>query len=377
MGDEQHFYGGQAIIEGVMMRGKDTWAAAVRRQDDTVVVTRQPVGGFSQAHGWARWPIVRGNFALVEALSLGISSLMYSFNVLVEEETERANAEAEAKHAAEAEAEPEHPKPANPGNPGPDSAADRQTKKPPKKHETSGWLVWLSLIPAFALGIGLFILLPAWVPDWLHADSMGSAAKNGVEAVARIIAIIGYVAAISLMPDVRRVFMHHGAEHATINCFEAGLPVRPENCATFRPLHPRCGTSFLLLFIVIKLLLNIPLGWPVLWLRLLLRLAMVIPAAAISYEILRLGGRHRESWFGRILAAPGMLLQRLTTRQPDEKQLETAIYALAEVAPEVDLPPTFPQPAYAGMDGKIMAREAAEDEALCGAMPEAVADSTD
>ncbi len=373
MSDEQHFYGGQAIIEGVMMRGKDTWAAAVRRQDDTVVVTHQPVGGFSQTHAWARWPIIRGNFALVEALSLGISSLMYSFNVLVEEETERANAEAEAKHKAEAD----ETNAGNPGNPGPDSAPDRKPKKPPKKHETSGWLVWLSLIPAFALGIGLFILLPAWVPDWLHADEMSPAAKNGIEAVARIIAIIGYIAAISLLPDVRRVFMHHGAEHATINCFEAGLPVRVENCTTFSPLHPRCGTSFLLLFIVIKLLLNIPLGWPVLWLRLLLRLAMIVPAAAISYEILRLGGRHRESWFGRMLAAPGMLLQRLTTRQPDEKQLQIAIYALAEVAPEVDLPATLPKPAYAGMDGKIIERDAAEDEALGGAKPEAVADSTD
>jgi len=196
MSDEQHFYGGQAIIEGVMMRGKDTWAAAVRRQDDTVVVTRQPVGGFSQTHAWARWPIVRGNFALVEALSLGISSLMYSFNVLVEEETERANAEAEAKHVAEAEpeataeADTAETKPDSAEEPGSAGSGDAQVKKPPKKppkkQETSGWLVWLSLIPAFALGIGLFILLPAWVPDWLHADSMGSAAKNGIEAVTQL-----------------------------------------------------------------------------------------------------------------------------------------------------------------------------------------------
>jgi uncharacterized protein YqhQ len=377
MSDEQHFYGGQAIIEGVMMRGKDTWAAAVRRQDDTVVVTRQPVRAFFQKPTWARWPLIRGNFALVEALSLGISSLMFSFNVLVEEETERANAEAEAKHAAAAEAEPEQPTHANPADPGAESPAKQRGKKPPKKHETSGWLVWLSLIPAFALGIVLFILLPAWVPDWLHAGGIGPTAKNGIEAVARIVAIIGYIVVISLMPDVRRVFMYHGAEHATINCFEAGLPVRSDSCIKFGPLHPRCGTSFLLLFIVIKLLLNIPLGWPDLWLRLLLRLAMIIPAAAISYEILRLGGKYRMSWFGRILAAPGMLLQRLTTRQPDEKQLQTAIYALAEVAPEVDLPPSLPQPAYAGMDGKIIEPDTAAGAPLREAMPEAVADNTD
>lgn len=318
MSENDKFYGGQAIIEGVMMRGTDAWVAAVRRQDGTVVITRQPVSDFARRHKWAKWPLIRGNVALVEALSLGMRSLIYSFNVLTEEEAESLG-------------------------------ADQQVKK----QASSGWLVWLSIIPALALGIGLFVLLPAWVPDWLRAEEMSPTGKNLVEAVARIAAIIGYIAAISLMPDIRRVFQYHGAEHATINCLEAGEPVRPQNCGKFSPFHPRCGTSFLLLFVVVKLLLNVPLGWPDLWLRLLLRLAMVLPAAAVSYEILRFAGRNRASWFGQVLAAPGKLLQRLTTRTPDEQQLETAIYALAALADEVDLPPDCATPRYANMDGKI------------------------
>ncbi len=318
MSDNDHFYGGQAIIEGVMMRGTDAWVAAVRRRDGTVVLTRQPVSDFAEKHKWAKWPLVRGNIALVEALSLGIRSLIYSFNVLAEEEAESLG-----------------------------------TDQEPKTQASSGWLVWLSIIPALALGIGLFVLLPAWVPDWLHAETMGPVGKNLIEAVARILAIIGYIAAVSLMPDVRRVFEYHGAEHATINCLEAGEPVRAQNCSKFSPLHPRCGTSFLLLFVVVKLLLNVPLGWPDLWLRLSLRLAMVLPAAAISYEILRYGGRRRDSWLGQLLAAPGKLLQRLTTRRPDQQQLETAIYALAALAEEVELPADVVAPKYANMDGKI------------------------
>jgi len=318
MSEKDHFYGGQAIIEGVMMRGTDAWAAAVRRHDGTVVVTRQPVGDFSRRHKWAKWPLIRGNVALVEALSLGMRSLIYSFNVLAEEEAETAGGDAQVK-----------------------------------KQNAGGWLVWLSIIPALALGIGLFVLLPAWVPDWLHVDRMSPVGKNFVEALARIVAILGYIVAISVLPDIRRVFEYHGAEHATINCFEAGEPVRAENCSKFSPLHPRCGTSFLLLFVVVKLLLNIPLGWPDLWLRLPIRLAMVLPAAAVAYEILRVGGRHQDSWFGRILSAPGKVLQRLTTRTPDEQQIQTAVYALAALADEVDLPPDCVEPRYTDMDGKL------------------------
>ncbi len=340
--EEKHFYGGQALIEGVMMRGKDRWAAAVHRQDGRVVVTKQPVSSFAEKHAWARWPLIRGNFALVDSFVLGTRSLIYSFNVLADEEMQ-LQAAAKAEKAADEAA----------GQPVPKDVAEKANAKPMQKQSDNGWMIWLSMIPAFALAIGLFVLLPAAVPDWLHADKLGAIGKNGIEAIVRIIAIVGYIAAISLMPDIRRVFEFHGAEHATINAYEAGEALLPKNILKYGPLHPRCGTSFLLLFVVVKLLLNIPLGWPDLALRLVLRLVMVIPAAAVSYEILRYGGRHQDSWFGRMLSFPGKYLQRLTTRTPDEEQIEMAVYALAAVADEVDLPEGWPEPCYAGIDGKI------------------------
>ena len=330
MSEQSHFYGGQAIIEGVMMRGKKVWAAAVRRSDGTIVTTRQQIEDYGEKYPWTRWPLIRGNLALIESLSLGFRSLIFSFNVLAEEEAEKAPEGTEVK-----------------------------------KQQTSGWMVYLSIIPAMLIGLGLFVLLPSYIPDWLGIDESSALTKNLLEALARVIAIVGYIAVISLMPDIRRVFQYHGAEHATINCFEAGQTVEPKQCIEFSERHPRCGTSFLLLFIMIKLLLNAPLGWPVLWLRTLLRLAMIIPAAAVAYEILKIGGKHRNSWFGRLLSAPGKVLQGLTTRRPDEQQLEVAVHALALVAPEVDLPPGLTPPVEAGMDGKIIADsvEPARDEA--------------
>lgn len=327
MSQEPHFYGGQAIIEGVMMRGPDAWAAAVRRSDGTVVVTRQPISNITERHKWLRWPLIRGNWALVEALTLGMRSLIYSFNVLTEEEEEKQRKEEQGK-------------------------AGQATGKS-KKRDSSGWLVWLSILPAMALGVGLFVLLPASVPDWIGAEQMSDLGKNLAEAVARVLAIVGYIVAISFMPDIRRVFQHHGAEHATINCLEAGEDVTLENCRRYSQFHPRCGSGFLLLFVVVKLLLNAPLGWPEWWIRLPLRLGMIVPAAALAYEILRFGGRHRNWWFARLLSAPGKYLQRLTTRVPDDGQLETAIYALAALTDEVKLPDNMPPPRYTEMDGRL------------------------
>jgi len=328
-----------------MMRGTDKWAAAVRRQDGTVVVTKQPVSNFAHKHKWAKWPLIRGNIALFDGLSLGIRSLIYSFNVLVEEENQKLSQEQDNQQAED------HLQKRS------SKQASSKPAKPARKQEM-GWIVWLSIIPAFALGIGLFILLPTWAVDWVpNSEALGQVRQNLIEALARIIAILGYIFAISLMPDIRRIFQYHGAEHATINCFEAGEEVNTKTCLKYGPLHPRCGTSFLLLFIVVKLLLNTPLPWLELLPRMGLRLLMVAPAAAVAFEILRFGGRHRYSLFGHIMAWPGMLMQKLTTRQPDEKQLQMGIYALSAVAEEIDLPTHLPRPVYAEMDGKILNEE--------------------
>lgn len=344
MGEESHFYGGQALMEGVMMRGTDVWGAAVKRLDGKIAVIRQQIWDLTHKYRWAKWPFVRGNIALVDTLNLGLRSLFFSFNVLVEEQMQLER-EAQEQAAAEAEAAPAEGK--------------SHRKKQAKKQTDMGWAVWLAMLPSLALGLGLFIVLPTLVVGWVpNSQALHPIMKNVVEGVVRLIVIVGYIGGISLLKDIRRIFEYHGAEHATINCYESGEPVTLENCRRYSPLHPRCGTAFLLVFIVIKILVGAFLGWPAPWLRVVLRLATIPIVAAIAYEIIRYGGRHRDSLVSRVLAQPGLLMQRLTTRQPSDEQLRVAIYALSAVAPEVALPDDFPAPCDATADGKLVCPEA-------------------
>ena len=323
MAEEKHFYGGQAIMEGVMMRGTDSWGAAVQRKDGAIGVISQQISDFTHKYRWAKWPLVRGNVALVDTLVLGLRSLIFSFNVLVEEQ-QQLDREAAEKEAAQAEAEGRH-------------------KKPPRKQSDMGWAIWLALLPSMLIGLGLFILLPAALVKLLLHDP-SDLVKNLVEGVVRLSIILGYIASISAMSDIRRLFQYHGAEHATINCYEAGEPVTLENCRRYSPLHPRCGTAFLLVFIVVKILVGAVLPYPdVMWQLMLLRILMIPIVAAIAYEIIRYGGRHRTSLLSRAMAQPGLLMQRLTTRHPSDEQIRVAIYALSTVAPEVPLPDGFPE----------------------------------
>jgi len=300
---EKVFYGGQAVIEGVMMRAPERWAVAVRRADGRVSLYLCEQSSLGKRYSWARLPILRGNVALYEALALGWKSLQVSAAMAMEDAL------------------------------------------PKEKSSSSRLLMALSGVAAAALAIGLFILLPTWATDFFrHGGQMGTIGSNAIEGGLRLLAVIGYIAAVGLMPDIRRVFQYHGAEHATINCFEAGEPVTPDNVLRFSVLHPRCGTGFLLTVIVVKLVVNCFLGWPTLWLRMLLRIAVLPLVAALAYEIIHLAGRHRNSWWAKAMALPGMALERLTTRRPTRDQAEVAIYALAAVAPEVELPPELPAP---------------------------------
>lgn len=345
MAEEKHFYGGQALMEGVMMRGTDVWGAAVKRQDGTMAVIRQGIWDLTHRYRWAKWPLIRGNVALVDTLNLGIRSLIFSFNVLVEEQMEQERREQEAAAAAQA-TEPPSPT---------ENKRRGKRHKAPKKQADTGWLAWAAMLPSLVLGVGLFIILPTRLVDWIPLVSeLGPIGKNCVEGVVRLAGILGYIAAISLLPDIRRIFEYHGAEHATINCYEDGKPVTLETCRAYSALHPRCGTAFLLVFIAVKILVGIFLGWPDFWLRMVLRVATIPVVAAVAYEIIRYGGRHRDSLVARVLAQPGLLMQRLTTRQPSDDQLRVAIYALSTVAPEVPLPQGFPLPTTAAPDGKLL-----------------------
>jgi len=286
-----------------MMRAPDRWAVAVRRADQSVSLYVRAQAALSKTYRWARWPLVRGNVALYESISLGWNGLQISANIAMED------------------------------------AQPQQEGKASASHGSSHWMIVLSGLIAAVVAIGLFVLFPTWAADWLGAGKQaGPLASNAIEGAARLAVIIAYIGGVGLMPDIRRVFQYHGAEHATINCYEAGEPVTPDNVLRFSVLHPRCGTSFLLLVVVVKLVVNVFLGWPVLWQRLLLRIAVLPLVAALAYEVLYFAGRHRDSLFARAIAVPGMAMEALTTRRPSRDQAEVAIHALAAVAPDVELP---------------------------------------
>ena len=328
---DDHHYGGQAVIEGVMLRGKDDYAVAVRRQDGQIILLHEPLPAYANEGSWLRWPLIRGTYALYESLLLGLKALQFSANVAMQEEQENAAPEAEP-------------------------TAEQQPGL------LSRLLMTLTMVFAVALGLGLFVLLPAWVVDLLPgSEKLGATAKNVIEGLVRLVVIVAYILGISLMPYVRRVFEYHGAEHATINCQEMGGSVTVADCLRSSPLHPRCGTAFILLVIVMKIIVNSFLGWPELWLRLGLRLAVLPPIAAISYEILRYAGEHRDAVVAKVLSWPGLLLQKLTTRQPDEQQIETAIYALAALAPGVSLPADCRRPRCVDASLNPFAEEGRED----------------
>lgn len=338
--DEPHFYGGQAVIEGVMMRGKDKYAVAVRREDGEMVLAEKDIVPFAERHPWAKWPFIRGNVGLFEGLMLGFTSLQFSADVLAQEENERVAAEkAKAAEAVQADLAPE-------------VVESREAEPEGQAQEVGGigpLLMGLTTAIAFAIAIGLFILLPTWVVDWFLGKGEGatygeSVLRNLVEGGIRLAVIVLYILAISLMTYVKRVFQFHGAEHATINCLEAGEEVTQANCLKHATLHPRCGTAFLLVVVVVKIILGSLFGWPVLWLRMLIRLALLPIVAGIAYEVIRWAGRRRDSLLARVLAGPGMLMQMLTTRRPDESQVQVAMYALGAVAPEFNVPSHWPAP---------------------------------
>jgi len=298
------FYGGQAVIEGVMMRAPDRWAVAVRRIDNSVSLYLRNQPALATISKWARWPIVRGNVALYESIALGWNALQISASMAME-----------------------------------DALPDKST------HETSRWMIVLTGLGAFVLAMGLFVLLPTYSVDWLGVGrKAGPVVNNVVEGGVRLAVILAYIIAIGFMRDIRRVFQYHGAEHATINCYEHGEPVTPDNVLRHSVLHPRCGTSFLLTVIVVKLVVNCFLGWPNPWLRGVLRIAVLPLVAALAYEVIYFAGRHRDSLFARAMAVPGMALESLTTRAFSRDQAEVAIHALSAVAPDVPLPADMKPP---------------------------------
>ena len=279
--------GGQAVLEGVMMRGVSTWAVASRKPDGEIEVTSEPIVSWAKRHPVLRLPVVRGVVALGESLKIGFRAMGISANAQI---TEEDNFE-----------------------------------------EIGGWLWGLTIAGSLLIAVTLFFLVPVALTS-LIKDQLGSAFLFWlVEGVLRTLIFIGYIAVISRLPDLRRVFQYHGAEHKTISCFEAGEELTPANAGRFSQMHPRCGTSFLLIVMVLAIFVFAPLGLPE-WYWLFISRVVGIPLiAGLSYEVIKWAGRNRSRSWVRALMWPGLMLQSLTTREPDPDQLEVAIAALEEV----------------------------------------------
>ncbi|MEO8291217.1 MAG: DUF1385 domain-containing protein [Gaiellaceae bacterium] len=281
--------GGQAVLEGVMMRGPSAWSVAVRKPDGDIAEINRPIVSVLLKHRWLRIPVVRGVIALGESLAIGFRALAISANYAAKEEGEDGEVQTEL---------------------------------------TRGQLLF-----AFGIAIGFALLLfkvsPVLITNWLPIESTGAFVV--VEGLVRVTIFIVYLLVISLLPDLKRVFQYHAAEHKAINAYEAGAELTPETVARYSLLHVRCGTAFLLYVMVVAIFVFAFFGRPA-WYWLITSRILLLPLiAGIAYEIIRFAGRHPRTPVLRWLLAPGLWLQRLTTREPSLDQIEVSIRALREV----------------------------------------------
>jgi len=286
--------GGQAVLEGVMMRGPSNWAVAVRKPDGDIAHVHQPISSPMARHRLWRLPVVRGVIALGESLAIGFRALAISANYAAQEERE--------------------------GELGPEG-------EPPTELTRS------QLIFAFAIAIGFAVLLfkvsPALLTDWIGIKSTGQFVI--IEGLIRVGIFVLYLTVISLLPDLRRVFQYHAAEHKAINAYEAGEELEPETVQRHSLIHPRCGTAFLLWVMVIAIFVFAFFGRPAWYWLIATRILLLPVIAGIAYELIRFAGKHTDNRALMTLLAPGLWLQRLTTREPTLDQIEVGIKALKEV----------------------------------------------
>jgi uncharacterized protein YqhQ len=330
---QEHTFGGQAVIEGVMMRGRHSWAVAVRRPNGEIARASYALPPTGSRSRWLRLPIVRGVVSLYESMSLGIKALGYSANIGMEAAEPDAVASGEAAvQAGPVGAAVTDAVGAEPGAgmvEAPVATAEAADDKLPH----FGWKeMTVTVLVAVAFAVGLFVVLPLAVVKYFEDAFANPFLFNLVEGLIRIFVFLVYILVISLLPDLRRVFMYHGAEHKVIHAYEHCGRADAEEARKYRTLHPRCGTGFLLLVMVIAVLLFAIVGKPSLPWLVLSRIVGIPLIIGISYEVgIKWAGKHADSFFPRILLWPGIQLQRLTTREPTDDQLEIAAVALEEV----------------------------------------------
>jgi uncharacterized protein YqhQ len=278
---KQYNYGGQAVIEGVMMRGQKAVVTAVRRPNGEITSEAKPIPAISSGK-LRRIPFVRGIVVLVEAMVLGIQALMYSANVALEEEQE----------------------------------------------EITGKAVWGMIGFSVVLVVVLFFLAPLFLTKLANNFIPNSLLFHIVEGVIRLAIFVAYLKVISMMSDIKRVFMYHGAEHKTVNAREAGVPLEVAHVRKYGTAHSRCGTSFLLTVLIIAVIVFAFIGRDILWLMITARIVLIPVIMALGYEVIYFSAKHTHNWFVRGIMAPGLWMQSMTTDEPDDRQIEVAIAAL-------------------------------------------------
>lgn len=293
--------GGQAVLEGVMMKGPDEMAVAVRKSNGEIVIDKKKVSSITKKSKILKLPIIRGVVNFVESMVLGTKTLMFSADLY--------------------------------------DGEDDPAYKPSKvdmwleKHINKDAVVYFSLILALFLSVGLFVLLPAFVTKYATFFVKSDILRSLIEGVIRMAIFILYIYLVSLAKDIRRVFEYHGAEHKTIFCYENGEELTVENVKKQSRLHPRCGTSFLIEVMIISIIAFSFISWDSLIVRILLKLLLLPVVAGIAYEFIKFSGRSENKCVA-ILTKPGLWLQKLTTREPDDEQIEVAICSMKEVIPE-------------------------------------------
>lgn len=297
--------GGQAVIEGVMMRGKKLYALAVRTPKKEIVVEKTPIQPVAEKCKILGWPIIRGVVAFVDSLVMGMkvttkSATLAGLDDIEYDQESKFEKWLESKFG--------------------DKLAD--------------YLIYFSVAISIILCIGIFMVLPTFlggaVTNLLHGDAT---LRSVIEGVIKIIIFVGYMFLVSQMKDIKRVFMYHGAEHKTINCFESGEELTVENVRHNTRFHKRCGTSFLVIVMLVSIILFFFIRTDVLWLRVLSRIILVPAIAGISYEFIRYAGKH-DNWLVNIISAPGIAMQIITTSEPDDSMIEVAIASLNAVLEE-------------------------------------------
>ena len=336
-GEAEILVGGQAVMEGVMMRAPHSYAVAVRRPDGTLATTTRPLTRPSERHRIWGWPMLRGLATLGQAMALGVRALRFSSDQILDDTPAAAPAPAApAKRSADL------------GPRGPQVGAST-----PPRAVTAGWLTsgtrgaaaqgpapaevssW-ALIASVTFSVLFFIAFYKLVPllaatgvARLWPDFRGQIAFNLVDGVVRILLFLAFIGGLALLPDIRRVYQYHGAEHKVVFNYESGQPVDVAHARAFTTLHPRCGTSFMIVIMLLAMAFYILIPVQTFWMRLLVRVALLPVIAGLAYEIIRFSAKHSHSVFA-LLARPGLWLQRITTQEPSDAQLECSIRSLQE-----------------------------------------------